>query len=87
MKTAYTGEKLVIVCLYEFLSKSILYEMLRTRFTRQAQVVQAPARQANGESMPSFSHCSVIDILESPVKVCQLPDGSRSFIVIIWVFQ
>lgn len=56
-------------------------------FTRQAQVVQAPARQANGESMPCFSHCSVIEDLESPVKVCQFPDGSLSFIVIIWVLS
>lgn len=53
-------------------------------FTRHAQVVQAPARQAKGESIPCFSHCSVIDALESPVKECQFPEESLSFIVIIW---
>ena len=56
-------------------------------FTRQAHVVHAPARQANGESIPCFSHCSVIDIFESPVNVCQVPDGSFSLIVIIGFYD
>jgi hypothetical protein len=56
-------------------------------FTLHAHVVQAPARQANGESIPCFSHCSVMDDFESPVKVCQLPEGSLSFMVIIEAFM